>query len=306
LGPNKSWRQFTAADAPAFKMMDKVQSLVTWVQDNPRATAVYGLFIAGCLAIYKLLEARATGKYDHVLTLSAGLQALAFALLALEARSEVGEGLSEKSLWAFFIAHVSRLSTTFWGEAYVPEDNTSDFYLYQVLETAGLVFVGFQMVKLNTFREGKDVGQGLERWSVLAGMVVAAVVLAALTKNTGHNDWLADLMWMFSVWLEAFAFAPQVQLMMSNVTVDESQFHFCVLSLAAGITFAVFWGHIARMESESLHGDERWFWRGIFGAGLVRVSLSAGYLYLFVQAARGFKRYGQGRGDYDPFVEDIL
>eukprot|EP00971_Amphidinium_carterae_P184739 3667716-Amphidinium_carterae.1 len=39
---------------------------------------------------------------------------------------------------------------------------------------------------------GKDVGQGLERWSVLAGMVVAAVVLAALTKNTGHNDWLAD------------------------------------------------------------------------------------------------------------------
>eukprot|EP00971_Amphidinium_carterae_P220086 4368872-Amphidinium_carterae.1 len=29
------------------------------------------------------------GKYDHVLTLSAGLQALAFALLALEARSEV-------------------------------------------------------------------------------------------------------------------------------------------------------------------------------------------------------------------------
>ena len=31
--------------------------------------------------------------------------------------SQVGEGLSEKALWAFFIAHVTRLSTTFWGEA---------------------------------------------------------------------------------------------------------------------------------------------------------------------------------------------
>jgi len=286
--------------------MDKINSLVSWVQNNPRATTLYGLFTAGCIVTYKLLEVRATGKYDHVLTLSAGLQALAFAFLTLEARSEVGEGLSEKALWAFFIAHVSRLSTTFWGEAYVPEDSTSDFYLYQLLETAGLGLVGFQMVKLNALRAGKDVGQGLERWSMLGGMVLVAVILAMFTKNTGHNDWLADLMWMFSVWLEAFAFAPQVQLMMSNVHVDESQFHFCVLSLAAGVTFAVFWGHIANAEWESTHIDERWFWRGILGAGLVRVSLCAGYVYLFVQASNGGKHRGQGRGDYDSFVEDIL
>merc|ERR1712039_721519 len=49
----------------------------------------------------------------------------------------------------------------------------------------------------------------------------------------GHNDWFADLSWMFSVWLEAFALLPQVWLLTKASQVDETAVHFASLTLGA-------------------------------------------------------------------------
>merc|ERR1719480_658937 len=127
-----------------------------------------------------MLETKSTGAYDYMLTLSAGFQAIAFAILVFDTASHVGEGLSTKMLWAFFIAHVARLSTTFWGPGYIPEDNTSDVYLYQVLELTGCLMLGYKIMMLSAARSTHDVGQGLERWSMLIAMAALALVLAYL------------------------------------------------------------------------------------------------------------------------------
>jgi hypothetical protein len=105
--------------------------LFSYIREHPRAAVLYGSVAVGCLIVYKTLQAKATGQYDYLLTLAAAFQTLAFGLLVSDTKSSVGEGLSEKTLWALFTAHVTRLSTTFWGEGYVPEDNTSDVFLYQ-------------------------------------------------------------------------------------------------------------------------------------------------------------------------------
>merc|ERR1740139_1970560 len=131
---------------------------------------LYALFAIGCVAVWKTLQARATGQYDYILTLSACLQSLAFALLVVETRGSALEGLSEKSLWAFCIAHVTRLSTTVWGEGYVPEDTTGDCYLYQGAELIGVLLVAFQLLKLTTLRASHDVGQAAENWGTVFGM----------------------------------------------------------------------------------------------------------------------------------------
>merc|ERR1711972_498332 len=117
------------------------------------------------------------GKYDYILTLSSGFQTLAFALLVFDS-SGAGEGLSEKTLWAFFVAHVTRLSTTFWGKGYVPEDNTGDVYLYQLLELSGVVLLAFKLLSLNMVRMVHDVGEGADRWTMLLAMAAASAVLA--------------------------------------------------------------------------------------------------------------------------------
>ncbi|CAK9090067.1 unnamed protein product [Durusdinium trenchii] len=113
-----------------------------------RKDVLYGGFAVICLLVYYKLEAPANAAYDYWLTLAAGLQVMGFAMLAMDTTSSAAEGLSEKSLWAFIIAHVTRISTTVWGEGYIPEDNTGDVFLYQGLEVLGVAIVVFQDCRL--------------------------------------------------------------------------------------------------------------------------------------------------------------
>uniref|UniRef100_A0A7S4RX64 ER lumen protein-retaining receptor n=1 Tax=Alexandrium monilatum TaxID=311494 RepID=A0A7S4RX64_9DINO len=274
-----------------------------YIREKPRASALYAAFAIGVVTIWKTLQARATGQYDYILTLSAALQSLAFGLLVFDTKSTVAEGLSEKSLWAFFIAHVTRLSTTFWGEGYIPEDNTSDVYLYQFLELSGVLLLGYELLKLNTVRNIHDVGQGIERWSMLIGMVCTALILGWKTKSTGHGDYFADLSWMFSVWLEAFALGPQVMLLSSKGCVDESAVHFAGFTLAASLTFAFFWLRNSRDHYTEFadYGEHGFFW-AIGIASLVRVGLCGAYFYLFMRS-RG--KPG-GRSEYEMCPHDEL
>jgi len=272
------------------------------IRERPRAAALYALFFIGALTIWKTLQARVTGQYDYILTLSAALQSLAFGLLVFDTKSAVAEGLSEKSLWAFFIAHITRLSTTFWGEGYIPEDNTSDVYLYQILELAGVVMLGYELLKLNTVRNIHDVGQGVERWSMLIGMVCTALVLGWKTKSTGHGDYFADMSWMFSVWLEAFALGPQVQMLVSKGSVDDSAMHFAGFTLAASLSFAFFWlrnssDHYKEFQDYGEHG---FFW-AIGCASLIRVGLCGAYVYLFLRSNKT-----AGRSEYEMCPHDEL
>jgi len=275
-------------------------------QKHPRATSLYVAFFLGCVAFWKLLQFR-TAALDYVLTLSASLQSLAFALLVVEAGGGCGEGLSEKALWAFFIAHIARLSTTMWGPGYTPEDNSSDVHLYQILELAGVLLLGYYLLKLSSMRSMRDVGQGYEQWSVLAGMVGASVVLAYLTKSTGHNDWFADFSWMFSVWLEALALGPQVLLLAGAgvVQVEEGAMHFVALSLAASLAFGFFfsriaWEQYAEFKQEGAHI----FYWGILSCVLLRVTLCTAFLYLFMKR-KGSNGKGSSGVD-DVFADDMI
>lgn len=277
------------------------------LQEQPRTVALYAGFAVCCLITYRVLQARATGAYDYLLTLSAGLQALAFAMLALSTRSNVGEGLSEKMLWALIVAHVTRLSTTFWGEGYVPEDNTSDVCLYQIVELSGVVMLLLKLTKLTAARTAHDVGQGVERWSLVVGMGVASLILAWATKSTGHNDYYADFSWMFAVWMEAFAIAPQIYVLWSATHVDESAAHFAGLTLAASLVFGFFWGRTARDRfAEFEKGGEHSFFVAILVASAIRVLLCSAYLYLFVRSSRGGKGKLGPKGEYELCNQDEL
>jgi len=278
--------------------------VVASAQKHPRATALYMSFFLGCIAFWKLLNVR-TAALDYVLTLSASLQSLGFALLVVEAGGGCGEGLSEKALWAFFIAHVARLSTTMWGPGYTPEDNSSDVYLYQILELVGVLILGFYLLKLGSMRSMRDVGQTFERWSVLSGMVGVSIVGAYLTKSTGHNDWFADFSWMFSVWLEALALGPQVMLLCTSSTqVEEGAMHFVSLSLAAALAFGYFWSRSAwdQYTEFQKEGAHVFYW-GILACAFVRVSLCVSFLYLFMKS-RGKK--GNPSGVDDVFADDMI
>lgn len=270
---------------------------------NPKTGGFYALFFIGCVVLYKTLEARKTGAFDYLLTASAALQSLAFALLVFDTRSNVGEGLSEKTLWAFLLAHGARLSTTFIGEGYIPEDNTADVYLYQILELIGVLLVAHKLWRLHTMRMMHDIGRGLELWSLFLAMVAIALCLAFFTKSDGHNNFTMDFLWMFSVWLEAFALLPQVRLLFLTAYVDEAAVHFAVLTLGASLSFGFFWGRIVKDRSPEEQGDKTMnvFYTSIILAASIRVLLCAMYFYLFTRSARELKGVhgSSGKGEYE-------
>jgi hypothetical protein len=270
-----------------------------FVQNRPRTAALYASFTIGCIVVYQVLETKASGVYDYMLTLSACMQALGFAILTLDTRSAAGEGLSEKMLWAFFVAHISRISTTFWGPGYVPEDNTSEVYLYQLVELAGVALLGFKLLQLNAVRSTRNVGQGSEKWSTLGMMAAVALILAYFTKSTGHGDYFADLSWMFSVWLEAFAMFPQVLVLRSTNLVDETAMHFAFLTFASAFTFTAFWLRQAHEQySDDVKNGVDGFWYAILSAALIRFVLCGTYFVLFTNSSREFKR-SKGGGEYE-------
>eukprot|EP00928_Gymnodinium_smaydae_P057370 TRINITY_DN40621_c0_g1_i1.p1 TRINITY_DN40621_c0_g1~~TRINITY_DN40621_c0_g1_i1.p1 ORF type:complete len:295 (+),score=64.65 TRINITY_DN40621_c0_g1_i1:73-957(+) len=274
------------------------------------APALYLVFAAGCLIVYRLLEVRAaSGSYDYIMTFGSGLQTLAFALLVFRTTRGVGEGLSEKSLWAFCAAHVLRLSTTLWSNAYVPEDNTDDVFLYQGLEIAGVLLVAYKLRQLNASRTLHDIAQ-MERWNLLAGIAAICLVLAHLSCGIGHKLYIVNLVWMFSVWLEAFALLPQVLLLFTSSAsfVEESAVHFVAVSLLASIAFAAFWSRVSsdryeEFEREGAHG----FFIGLMTACGVRVLLACVYLGLFVRSANAYKGAvtSSGRGEYSLCEQDV-
>jgi len=260
---------------------------IRYIKNVERSTWLYLGFFIGCAIIYKTLQAQATGIYDYLLTLSAAIQTLAFALLVIETAGSPSEGLSEKTLWTFLGAHITRLSTTSWGSGYVPEDNTSDAYLYQTLEFLGVLLLIYQILKLNTLRSMHDVGQNAERWSIVFVIGVLCVVLAYYTKSTGHGDYYADLSWMFSCWFEAFALCPQVYLLLHGQSqVDATAAHFAGLTLLASLVFGVFWSYTG-MQQKTVANNQ--FFNAIYTCAFIRLVMCATYVFLFVKFTRGWK-----------------
>merc|ERR1711884_1014921 len=116
-------------------------------------------------------------------------------------------------------------------------------------------------------------------------MAFLAIILGWETKSTGHGDYFADLSWMFSVWLEAFALGPQVMLLMQKGHVDESAVHFAGFTLAASLTFGFFWirnsrDHYAEFQDFGEHG---FFW-AIGVASTIRAALCGAYFFLFMRS----------------------
>lgn len=283
----------------------------SFLRNRWKAAALYGCFLLGCLFVHKTLQVEVpTGAYDYILTMSAALQSLGFALLVFETKSGVGEGLSEKALWAFLVAHVTRLSTTFWSGAYTPEDNTADVYMYQVLESAGVLFVIYKLRSLKFSRTLHDMAS-MERWSLLLAIFLASLVLAYFTRGIGHESLWVNISWMFSVWLEAFALVPQAHLLCTKTAsfVEEAAIHFAALTLLASLAFGGFWGLLARDRyAEFEAAGEHGFFIGILVAAAIRVALCSVYFCLFMRSAQAYKgaMTSSVRGEYELCKEKNL
>merc|ERR1712046_397373 len=181
---------------------------------------------------------------DHYMTLSAIIQSMAFALLAMKVQKNDVGGLSPSMLIAYCIAYVARLSTTLTLQGYVPEDMTGDVYIYQLSELVGLVIVGYCLkVVLDLRQKSADFAAEIdsEHQLIIPGMVVGSLFMAYLTMSDGHQHFLGDLLWMFAQWVESLAIIPQLWLVSKKKEIERRTSHFIALMIMSRICITLFW-----------------------------------------------------------------
>lgn len=124
--------------------------------------------------------------------------------------------MSLKTLEAYAVVFCFRLISIMRHEGYLPYDKSGD-WLYHVVEFSsfGFAFLAIYLLKFRyvaTYNEEKDsfgAYQIPSQFGVVF-IVVPCFIMACILKPNLNKDFLSDMSWTFSMYLESLAIAPQL------------------------------------------------------------------------------------------------
>jgi hypothetical protein len=173
---------------------------------------------------------------------------------------------------------------------YVPEDGTADYWLYQIIEVAGL-FVSLWLIYQITgpfSRSYNEAEDSMPHWWIIP---VICVILALMTHSDANSSRVFDCTWMTSQWLDSISMAPQLWIVSRAGRVERWTSHFIFWTVVSRVLLGIFWTLL-----QINHPIEGWFSYGMTAANIVQLVLCADYIYYFVmtlqkremQLPRGF------------------
>lgn len=249
-------------------------------QPDAKVVSVYSGFAILAFTCYNFFSWSFLSTLDHLLTLSAALQTLAFVLLALKIHTHRSiAGISKNMLYLYGLSFVCRLSSTLWLPGYVPEDGTADFWLYQIIEIIGLCVV--LVCTYFTHVEFRDSYEDHYDTFPVVYIVLASVVLALFTHSDANNFWFFDVLWMFSQWIDSLAMAPQLFFISKVGQVERMMSHFIAMTICARVVLGLFWWLL-----QIAHPIDGAFAYGILASNLLHLLLCGDYMYYFVLTLR--------------------
>eukprot|EP00746_Dinoflagellata_sp_MGD_P012841 gnl/MRDRNA2_/MRDRNA2_127512_c0_seq1.p1 gnl/MRDRNA2_/MRDRNA2_127512_c0~~gnl/MRDRNA2_/MRDRNA2_127512_c0_seq1.p1 ORF type:complete len:342 (+),score=33.08 gnl/MRDRNA2_/MRDRNA2_127512_c0_seq1:87-1028(+) len=252
----------------------KTNGPVSWA--DPKVVFSYGVFLIGAMAIHYSLHS----DTSSVLTLSAGLQCLAFYILAMKVRNRRATlGVSGKMLILYATTFCLRLSSTMWLNGYLPIDETGD-WAYQALELSSLAMVAYCirsvfLVHRGTYQQKHD-SLPLSIGSLVMGCIFIAV---AIHPNLDRLP-AFDIFWASSCYLEAFAMLPQLYMFLhKGVEIEPLTGHFVVLSTLSRACSLAFWyrGFKDLGDSTGFFNMQGWM---VMGSHIVQLLFSVNALLL--------------------------
>lgn len=267
--------------------MMNIAKLIDAARRDQKTTSVYAAVGGVVFLIILLVKITGFGLWDHYMTLSAIIQSLAFALLAMKVQKNDVGGLSPSMLIAYCISYVARLSTTLTLKGYVPEDMTGDVYIYQLSELVGLVIVGYCLyVVLDLRQKSADFAAEIsaENQLVIPGMVLGCLIMGFMTMSDGHQHFLGDLLWMFAQWMESVAIIPQLWLVSKKKEIERRTSHFIALMIVARVCITLFWSVV--MLEIDLYLN---FKVGLIVTNAIHLLVCGDYMYYFVKTIQAPK-----------------
>mmetsp|Transcript_32730 Transcript_32730/g.86499 ORF Transcript_32730/g.86499 Transcript_32730/m.86499 type:complete len:299 (-) Transcript_32730:41-937(-) len=190
------------------------ESMRQMVKPSSTVVAAWGIFFFCSLLVFKLLS---DGDFSFLLTYAAVCRCFAFVILNIKMyTSNSASSVSLKTLEAYVCVFFLRLISIMRHEGYLPYDSSGDWF-YHFVESASLCGVCVSIYLLyfrfrGTYDESQDCFGNLHIPSFLGVLyvVVPCFLLSCLFHPNLNKDWLSDVSWTFSMYLESCAILPQL------------------------------------------------------------------------------------------------
>lgn len=244
---------------------------------SPQIVAIYAIFIVVAFLVYHLI---AESEFSSLLTLSAIIQSLAFALLGWQVVMCGNKGISLKALVLDAVALLFRLSCTTWLNGYLPVDASGD-YAYQIADVLSLSIILWVVVR--AFSKGCDND---DTFPVMP-TIIGALALAGILHSDLNDRPAFDTLWMASLFLSCVSALPQLRLIVRTQSpVAPMTSHFiAVMALSRMMSgFYMWYTHEEYLpEKQYIGGFNHPGW-AVLGAHFVHLVLLADFAYYYGKA----------------------
>ena len=225
-GMNKIKEMVTDPQTLMFEMRKRKKDVIFWL---------VGIIIT--ILVFKFISSQ---DYSFILVLSSLIQTMAFVIVLIKVYNfQNCSGLSVNTLSCYALLLFSRLCSTVFFNGYLPSDDAGDWF-YQLTELVSLVCV-CALIYLTkfAFKETSDEYSDTVPFYYLA---VPTFVIAFVIHTSLNRFFPTDVLWTFSMYLEAFAVFPQLKLFFNKKgQIEAYTSHYVALCGLSRILSLLFW-----------------------------------------------------------------
>ena len=178
--------------------------------------------------------------YSFLLVLSSLTQMFAFIIVLIKIYTfQNSSGLSINTLICYALLLSARLFTNLLFTGYLPSDNSGDWF-YQLTEIISLLCVLLLIyLTLTIYKDTSDYRNDKVPFYYLA---IPTFILACIIHTSLNGFLPTDITWCFSMYLEAVAIFPQIQLfVVKKGQIETYTSHYVALCGLSRLLSLIFW-----------------------------------------------------------------
>jgi hypothetical protein len=256
----------------------RVVSRSKFIRNNLDETLVYLIFsIIASLGLRFLAD----HTFSAMLTLSAAVQCLGFALLRMKIRKQNNSvGISSRTLRLYAVMYVARLISTLQYSGYLPIDRSGDF-LYQLIDVFALFLVLSLLWTIHTAHES-TYEASVDTCNVV-WLLSIAFVLAWFLSPDLNNSRVPDVSWTFALYVESVAMVPQLfMLSKTGGEVERLASHYIACTFIARLLMLNFWfgSYIELQPKDSEYNLPGY---GVIAVQLLQVVIVGDFMWMYIR-----------------------
>jgi len=183
---------------------------------------MWACFFTVSLFVYFMMS---HGDFSFLMTYGAMARMFGFGILCVKLfTSQRATGISVKSLQLYCLVFFFRLTSIVRHEGYLPYDKSGD-WLYHVIEFMGLFFSGASLFGCmvpykHTYQAEVDKFGEMNVPPGMGGVYLAVpiLLLAIFVHPNLNSDFVSDVAWTYSMYLESAALVPQLYMFQKQST----------------------------------------------------------------------------------------